>query len=346
MTKALQLCRSFHAAGHRVVLVESPKYRLTGHRFSRAVDGFHTVPDPDDAGLRRGAARRSSSSEDVDVYVPVCSPAASLPDARAKELLVGALRGRCTSTPTCWRGSTTSTSSPVLPRRWACRVPETHRITDPQQVLDFDFAPGRWPYILKSIAYDPVHRLDLTHLPFGPADEMAAFVRVAADLAGATRGSSRSSSRVRSTAPTARSATAAAGLLLLRVLGVPAELRDGRPPRIRDWVETFVGALRADRPGVLRLHRDPGRRGLRDRVQPAHALGDHDALRPPRRGPGLPRRRRRAAGGRADRGQPTDVLALPRGSGGCSPARRGRRGGARSGPARTRSSTGTTRCRS
>lgn len=41
MTKALQLARAFHVAGHRVVLIESAKYRLTGHRFSRAVDAFH-----------------------------------------------------------------------------------------------------------------------------------------------------------------------------------------------------------------------------------------------------------------------------------------------------------------
>ena len=41
MTKALQLARSFHTAGHRVVLVESKKYRFTGHRSSRAVDAFH-----------------------------------------------------------------------------------------------------------------------------------------------------------------------------------------------------------------------------------------------------------------------------------------------------------------
>ncbi len=174
MTKALQLCRSFHAAGHRVLLVESPKYRLTGHRFSRSVDGFHTVPDPDDEGYT-AALLAIVEQEDVDVYVPVCSPAASLPDARAKEVL----STRC---------EVLHLDADVLARlddkfefsRAAAAlgllVPETHRITDPQQVLDFDFARGRWPYILKSIAYDPVHRLDLTHLPFGPGDEMAAFV--------------------------------------------------------------------------------------------------------------------------------------------------------------------------
>ena len=50
MTKALQLARSFSAAGHRVVLVEKATYRFTGHRFSRAVDAFHLVPDPRDTG--------------------------------------------------------------------------------------------------------------------------------------------------------------------------------------------------------------------------------------------------------------------------------------------------------
>ena len=77
MTKALQLARSFHAAGHRVILVESAKYRWTGHRFSRAVDTFYTVPEPSDPAYARtlvDIVRRES----VDVFVPVSSPAASI----------------------------------------------------------------------------------------------------------------------------------------------------------------------------------------------------------------------------------------------------------------------------
>ena len=50
MTKALHLARAFHRAGHRVILVEGEKYRLTGHRFSRAVDRFYTVPPSGDPG--------------------------------------------------------------------------------------------------------------------------------------------------------------------------------------------------------------------------------------------------------------------------------------------------------
>jgi len=44
-------------------------------------------------------------------------------------------------------------------------VPDSHRIDDPHQVAGFDFAAREHPYILKSIPYDPVHRLDLTPLP-------------------------------------------------------------------------------------------------------------------------------------------------------------------------------------
>ena len=72
MTKALVLARAFHAAGHRVVLADSARYRLTGHRFSRAVDRFHTLPTPDDAGY----AARWPGSCPVSTWTSGCpSPA-------------------------------------------------------------------------------------------------------------------------------------------------------------------------------------------------------------------------------------------------------------------------------
>jgi predicted ATP-grasp superfamily ATP-dependent carboligase len=86
MTKALQLARTFHAAGHRVILIESLNYRLTGHRFSRAVDRFYTVPKPQSPDYV-DALLKIVRDEGVDVYVPVCSPAASYYDALAKPVL-------------------------------------------------------------------------------------------------------------------------------------------------------------------------------------------------------------------------------------------------------------------
>ena len=86
MTKALLLARAFHRAGHRVVLVESSPYRLTGHRFSRAVARFRVVPRPDSPHYV-DALLQVVREEGVDVYVPVCSPVASYHDALAKRAL-------------------------------------------------------------------------------------------------------------------------------------------------------------------------------------------------------------------------------------------------------------------
>jgi predicted ATP-grasp superfamily ATP-dependent carboligase len=175
MTKALALARSFHSAGHRVILVESAKYRLTGHRFSNAVDRFYTVPkpqSPDYAAALLDIVRR----EHIDVYVPVCSPAASYYDALAKPLLephcevlhADADLVRALDDKYAFAGLAASIGLPV---------PDAHRVSAPFQVTDFDFGDGMPPYILKSIAYDPLHRLDLTTLPRPTSEQTAAFAR-------------------------------------------------------------------------------------------------------------------------------------------------------------------------
>jgi predicted ATP-grasp superfamily ATP-dependent carboligase len=175
MTKALQLARSFHADGHRVILVESAKYRLTGHRFSNAVDRFYTVPkpqSPDYAEAMLDIVRR----ENVDVYVPVCSPAASYYDALAKPLLE----------PWCEvlhadanlvRTLDDKYEFAVLAGSLGLPVPDAHRVSAPHEAAEFDFASAAPPYILKSIAYDPVHRLDLTPLPRPTPDQTDVFAR-------------------------------------------------------------------------------------------------------------------------------------------------------------------------
>jgi hypothetical protein len=175
MTKALQLARSFHAAGHRVILVETRKYRFTGHRFSRAVDRFRIVPRPQSPGYAQ-ALLAIVRAEGVDVYVPVCSPAASYYDALAKPLLE----------PYCevLHGDADMIARLDDKYAFACLaaslgllVPDTRRVTAPGQVEDFDFGAAGSPYILKSIPYDPVHRLDLTPLPRPTPAQTAAFAR-------------------------------------------------------------------------------------------------------------------------------------------------------------------------
>lgn len=174
MTKALALARAFRRAGHRVVLVETARYKHGGHRASRAVDAFHVVPDATDPGYA-AALLDIVRREQVDVYVPVCSPASSVPDARAAALLA----------PHCEVLHVDADVIETLDDKHAFAaaaaamgldVPDTHRITDPQQVLDFPFPDDGTRYILKSIPYDPVHRLDLTPLPRPTPEETRAFV--------------------------------------------------------------------------------------------------------------------------------------------------------------------------
>jgi hypothetical protein len=175
MTKALLLARSFHAAGHRVILIESAKYRLTGHRFSRAVDRFYTVPRPQSPEYAE-ALLAIVRKEDVDVYVPVCSPVASYYDALAKPLLepyCEVLHGDADMVAALDDKYEFSAMAASL----GLTVPDSYRVRDPRQVEDFDFSAAGPPYILKSIPYDPVHRLDLTTLPRPSRAQTAAFAR-------------------------------------------------------------------------------------------------------------------------------------------------------------------------
>lgn len=173
MTKALQLARTFHLAGHRVVLVESAKYRFTAHRFSRAVDAFHVVPEASDPGYAEAVAA-VARREGADVFVPVSSPASSVPDAAVGVLLAGECEIVHNDPDTVARLDDKVRFSDMA-RAAGLRVPDSHLITDRLQVTEFAFPEGR-TYILKRIAYNPVGRMDLTPLRAETPDANAAFV--------------------------------------------------------------------------------------------------------------------------------------------------------------------------
>jgi predicted ATP-grasp superfamily ATP-dependent carboligase len=173
-TKALQLARSFHKAGHRVILVEIHEYRLMGNRYSWAVDRFYTVPNLQ-AEEYPQALLKIVQQEGVNVYVPVSSPEGSYYDAKAKKVLSPHCTVMQLDVETLQRLDDKyelATAAEAL----GLRVPKSYRITNPQQVIDFDFSDAQRPYIIKSIPYDCVHRFDLTKLPCATPAETAAFV--------------------------------------------------------------------------------------------------------------------------------------------------------------------------
>jgi len=175
MSKALQLARLFHHAGHRVVLVESHAYWLTGNRFSSAVDKFYTLPKAG-ADDYESALLDLIQRERIDVYVPVCSPASSLYDSRA----MPALAAHCEVmhvAPDKIMQLDDKYQFAMAAQAMGLAVPKSFLIVDPQQVIDFDFCNEARPYILKSIPYDSVRRLDMTQLPAKSPQATADFVR-------------------------------------------------------------------------------------------------------------------------------------------------------------------------
>ena len=174
MTKALQLARSFHLDGHEVYLIETHKYWLSGHRFSKAVKGFFTVatPEKDPDGYCRDILKIVKENK-IDLFIPVSSPIASYYDSLAKKAIE----------PYCESLHLDPEETAILDDKYAfcskarelgLSAPKVFRITDPQQILDFDFESDGSKYIVKSIPYDSVLRLDLTRLPF---EGMSDYVR-------------------------------------------------------------------------------------------------------------------------------------------------------------------------
>lgn len=176
MTKALQLARSFHGAGHKVFLVETEKYWLSGHQFSNAIERFYTVPAPEkDPDGYTQALLKIVKAENIDVFIPVCSPVSSYYDSLAKPFLSGC----------CEVEHFDADITKMLDDKFAfseragslsLSVPKSFKITEPEQVLNFDFSKETRKYILKSIPYDSVRRLNLTQLPCETPEATAAFV--------------------------------------------------------------------------------------------------------------------------------------------------------------------------
>ncbi|MEH2115026.1 ATP-grasp enzyme [Nostoc sp.] len=177
MTKTLQLARSFHAAGHRVILFDLEKYWFSGYRFSNSVAGFYTVPDShEDKDGYTQAVRAIAKKENIDFFVPVGIFAASYFDSESKPVLSGYCENFHFDADTMSMLDNKFTFAEIA-RSLSLSVAKTFLITDSEQVLKFDFTNEKRKYILKSIVYDSVLRLDLTKLPMDSQGEMALHVK-------------------------------------------------------------------------------------------------------------------------------------------------------------------------
>ncbi|MEH2329635.1 ATP-grasp enzyme [Nostoc sp.] len=173
MTKTLQLARSFHAAGHRVILFDLHQYWFSGYRFSNSVAGFYTVPDSqEDKDAYTQAVRAIAKKENIDFFVPVGIFAASYFDSQRKPVLSGYCENFHFDAETMKMLDNKFTFAEKA-ASLSLSVAKTFLITDSEQVLKFDFANEKRKYILKSIVYDSVLRLDLTKLPMESPEKMA-----------------------------------------------------------------------------------------------------------------------------------------------------------------------------
>ena len=175
-TKALQLARSFHASGHRVVLAESEMHWFTGHRFSNSVSRFYTLPEADlnPEGYIE-AFKDIVKKENVDIYVPVCTPSTSYYDSLVKSSLSGCEVFHFDVDVTQMLDDKFAFTETA--RNIGLSMPKAYKITNAEQVINFDFSQETRKYILKSIPYDAIRRLDLTKLPCETPEATAAFVK-------------------------------------------------------------------------------------------------------------------------------------------------------------------------
>lgn len=177
MTKTLHLARSFHDAGHRVILIDTERFWLNGNQFSNAVAGFYTVPDPqkDLTGYTK-ALQAIAQKEKIDLFIPVAIFAVVYPEGMNQHPLADYCEVFHYDAEMTRMLDDKFTFAEKA-RSLSLSVPKSFKVTAPEQVLEFDFSKEKHQYILKSIPYDAARRLDLTKLPCATFEETAAFVK-------------------------------------------------------------------------------------------------------------------------------------------------------------------------
>lgn len=219
MSKALHAARSLWRAGHRVILVETDKYWCSGSRLSRAVTAFDTVTDPRvDGKAYLADLQRVFEAHGCDTFLPVSSPFSAHHDAmflRSLEKPVSSAIKGCFESKACLRIKAEAPSmnrnlhfSPsmcdILDDKHAfssfCSehlglqelMLPSHLLSSDAQVLQLNKTlldqNDSVKFVIKNLAYDPLHRLDLFCLPRENEAEVVAYLdKIRADGNGVSK---------------------------------------------------------------------------------------------------------------------------------------------------------------
>ena len=181
MTKSLQLARLFHRAGYQVILAETEKYSCSGHAYSNCVTSFHLLPDQEKGfDEYQKKIEEIIKREKVDILIPVASPSAVHFDAKLKNYL--------SSDVTIFHFDEEILSMLddkfrmcQAARSMGLSAPEVHKIEGPKAFDNLDLVRRGKKYILKSVLYDPVERLNRPLFPFSGLKEYVRGLRISED---------------------------------------------------------------------------------------------------------------------------------------------------------------------
>ncbi len=181
--KALTLVRAFKREGHRVLLAEEGKWgSFTCSRFSRAVDSFHSLPDPhiDPEGYIH-TLKRIVAAEKVDAWVPCSSVHATMVDSEAAKQIslekLGGPNGCDTLIPEPLVAGTLHWKDQFeeLCKQLDYPVPDSKIVTCVSEAVEWLHSPETlskgFRYLLKSLTLDDLGRDDLTLLPLATREE-------------------------------------------------------------------------------------------------------------------------------------------------------------------------------
>lgn len=175
MTKALQLARTFHAAGHYVVLTDD--YPFTAHRFSRSVSKFYVCEDSDYPSKYLQSIIDIVRKERIDVYVPVSHSSTECVDAEIKQALIPLNCQTFHGDPEQLAILSDKYRFIHQAQSYGLTVPKSMMITHPDQVLNYDFTQEKRPFILKSMKYNTIHRDRLVMLPCPRPEQTMEYVK-------------------------------------------------------------------------------------------------------------------------------------------------------------------------